>query len=716
MILPHSVVVDFVNKSLKGDTRTNLDDLLWNTLKVRSSTKSPSNPATTISVDEIGPAQRSEVPSGPPSEDYLDFHVSEGLAILNYTSGSPRGHPVADHCRGLILDLGMLQNGTRPMTSPGRGSSPIVAACMPRYFNYGESFQWPGNGTEESLPIAQTAHRRPLDGTYIQVFRWNGRCELSTRGTIGGGAFRAPFLKALRRASAAASCADDEAEEAFFQRSFSDAFDAFDIHTLWFEYTSPNNQIVTLYSDERATLLGGFYRNGKELSRNDIGELKATPAFSQTAVCIPIMFPSTVETLRKSFGSEQQADAADDKNHGSNVEEGFVVYIGDRRWKVKNPKWVLLHEWRFNLNPTKILENIFTRKDDLLELIATVPEEAVIYDPYFKMIDSINERIRELWNQFRGNPRKYQESAAVDDVARALFGWFRNDDAPIDFEIDPGRVGNIMKARMKAIEIMGVMPSVDANTAIASTTVANTKLIVPSSFTVFGCSDSTDVNVCIFAKSAEEFAAEYDLKEIQEASENAGKPVSVTVVNVVEGPDGVWRVNATRQGSAALIHNMVFRTARSPIPLTTTVPLSTKEMVQDVAIHLFRSLKDLLSKDTFAAEQEKRRASSDADLRIGYALEIMCRSFHPQDTHEWRSAMKTLVMKMVQTCLYWQDQTEAYHKQKLSSLAAEKLDLPEEVLIWYLYRGTRGVRDEAGKSFTLVVADDLDGGASTSNI
>ncbi|KAI9321125.1 hypothetical protein DFJ73DRAFT_876759 [Zopfochytrium polystomum] len=524
MILPHSVVVDFVNKSLKGDTRTNLDDLLWNTLKVRSSTKSPSNPATTISVDEIGPAQRREVPSGPPSEDYLDCHVSEGLAILNYTSGSPRGHPVADHCRGLILDLGMLQNGTRSMTNPGRGSSPIVAACMPRYFNYGESFRWPGNGTEESLPIAQPPIDAPclavekLDGTYIQVFRWNGHCELSTRGTIGGGAFRAPFLKALRRASAAASCADDEAEEAFFQRSFSDAFDAFDIHTLWFEYTSPNNQIVTLYSDERATLLGGFYRNGKELSRNDIGELKATPAFSQTAVCIPIMFPSTVETLRKSFGSEQQADAADDKNHGSNVEEGFVVYIGDRRWKVKNPKWVLLHEWRFNLNPTKILENIFTRKDDLLELIATVPEEAVIYDPYFKMIDT---------------PKK----------------WFKTS-------------RSISSARLK---------------------------------------------ICY-------------QRILSLQSKRNGAPVPMPI-----------------SGSATLWRSCV------------------------------------------AAFIRRTRTNGDVPKRT---TNRSCRRSLPR-----------------------------------------KLDLPEEVLIWYLYRGTRGVRDEAGKvfqaliqSFTLVVADDLDGGASTSNI
>ncbi|KAI9343061.1 hypothetical protein DFJ73DRAFT_842094 [Zopfochytrium polystomum] len=713
MPLPHSIVVDFIRQSLQSgahSTPATPAEALWNSLKVKSSTK---NTASADDDDEGDDDDRVD-PHAASGDNPLQSTAAdsrpggESLAIVNYTSGSPRGDPVAMHCRGLVLDLQALAAAA---TDPTGGEDPavIVAACMPRFFNFGESVRATGAAAvgDRPPPDSPCLAVEKLDGTYVQVFRWSGRCELSTRSVIGGGKFRAPFLAALRRRADG----DDDSDEGFFQKVFSAAFDAFDVHTLWFEYTSPNNQIVTLYDDSRVTLLGGFYQNGKELSRDDVRELSASSALAGAAVGVPIMFPTTIGDLLKSYETENRASAGNGKVNDSNVEEGFVVYVDDRRFKVKNPKWVVLHLARFNVprsrtDPAKILELLCSRPDDIRELMATVPVEAGLYEPYFNVIDVVNERIRRLWEQFRGHPKKYQASAAVDEAAPALFNWFRYDNAPINFQTDPGKSGKFMKARMAAIQIMNILPPPPVTK----------REVVPKSYTVFGCADSTDVDVCVFAKTAEEFFADYDMEEITGRPEYAGKTVDVNVVRISKDVDGVWRVKESRKGPAPLTHNMVFLTARSPTPLSTVVPLSVDDLVRGVATHLLRSLRDLLSTAAFAAERSNRRSSFEADLRIGYTVDVLRRGIPAIDTPDWRSAMKTLVMKMLQTCLYALDKTEAYHKQQLASVAAEKLDLSEEVLLWYLFRGTRGSPDSPdGETLRLLtesfaaVVDDISG-------
>lgn len=170
-------------------------------------------------------------------KDQLFIEVKEydcGLRVLNYNMiETPRNHPVADECRGLILDQ----------------DANVVSRSFNRFYNYGEA------GTDTSFSFDNVVVFGKEDGSLVKMY-WcpqTNRWEISTRGTAFAEAphvfgsldrqnwsFRDAILDALN------------VNEEEFQRNMS-LFDK--DFTYIGEYVSFMNRIVTLYPEPKVILL-----------------------------------------------------------------------------------------------------------------------------------------------------------------------------------------------------------------------------------------------------------------------------------------------------------------------------------------------------------------------------------------------------------------------------------------------------------------------------
>jgi hypothetical protein len=583
----------------------------------------------------------------------LRVATANGLAVYNYTAASPRNE-LTRLCRGLILDE----------------QFNIVAACMPRFFNITE--------TDIKLdPNAVYDVEDKMDGSYIQFYHYRGRIHISTRGTVSAES---------ATLSDGSNFADNVVtsmgfpRDAEFQSVLNGVFESLGLHTLWFEYTSPNNRIVTLYSDDRVTLLGGFTTSGSEL--DDEGRSAVHTALSAhcrlhtvSRRCSSI---AELDRLIHESNSSHEDEYDSSAPTSSPLLEGYIIHVDGVRYKYKNPKWVLAHLSTHNLTFERVLHNVLYRAGDVTELISMMPDLAATYVPVINTVRHLNRRIVELWGECRKLPSKYEvfQHASKSRDGVLLHRWYQNLELPPrDFAADicNNEVAS-MKRRITLIQQLDMLPKQISPARI------------PEEWSQFGCRDSTDVDIVIFVRRPELLYANYEASYFERLF--PGRSIDITVALIRES-NGAWFIKQTTRGVAAITHNIVLSTARSRTPLTSPLELDTRIMVSGISAHFLRFMNVLVPESTFLSERGNRNRALCAGNKIEYAASVL-RTVKPIDSDAWRSEMKAIVMKMLQAELYHHDRSEEYDKCELAAAAAAKLGLPESGLLWYLYRGTRG--------------------------
>jgi hypothetical protein len=607
----------------------------------------------------------------------IKSNTSCNLTILNYGGNSPKNE-ITNCCRGLIID----ENGQ------------IIAACMIRFFNIAEIKELVIN-KDVSYPVIGK-----VDGSYIQLYRYDGKIFLSTRGVINATTYQEYVMNALNIIN-----------QEMFQNVFSNLFDEFGIHTLWFEYTSPNNRIVTLYKKDQVWLLGGFLKTGHEIDPNTqklimgkldqmlktrferIGQgLSSRLQMIGDKVWTKLAWPIKIieENIRKLF--EQKCDLLQPNKFMASLNdldnifksdtkliEGFVIVINGVRHKYKNPAWVEAHVSAHNLTFEKILNNVLYRRGDINELIAIIPSLADTYNPVIELVDKLNQRINYLWKLLRGkHKRERYELAGLEPDGMTLYKWIIYDSEHYnDFATNVCK-DNIasMKHRIEIIDILGMRPKKDI------------QLIVPKEWALIGCKYSTDKDIIIFAETLQEFYADYDTKIFEEMFPDSEIDLNVALIRKI---NGTWRIMQTRKGIAVNTHNIVYFTARTPTRITCKVELNIHDMARVIASHVMSFMKALLPIELYAS-QSRNRTKALTEKRVEYAIDVL-RMIKPIDNQKWHSEMKSVVMKLLQLILYHLDTTEVYQKQELAEISSAKLGLSEDGLLWYLFRGTRGSYD-----------------------
>ena len=308
----------------------------------------------------------------------VKHYEEERIVLLDYHQlDSPKMHPIVIECRSLILCMDTLK---------------VVSRKFDRFFNYGEAVDY-----YHDFDLSRSVIMEKADGSLIGVYHHNGKWHISTRGMafaegehVMGGTFREKVLEAF-------GMSEDEFQSVFgvFNKNL----------TFVFEYTSPENRIVTKYERPEMVLLGA----------ND-GEKEWD---YETMYCNLVAYG--VKNIRK-VKTYQAADmdaVVKLANSLPNLEEGFVIYdpVSNKRMKVKSSLYVVAHAIRGNDPlPTKknLLRLLFAGELD--EFIAYFPEWEEKAKQVEAEVSEVQEKLGLAWGFFKSIESQKDFAIAVKDV------------------------------------------------------------------------------------------------------------------------------------------------------------------------------------------------------------------------------------------------------------------------------------------------------------
>lgn len=266
-------------------------------------------------------------------------YEDEGIVLLDYDQiASPKTHPIVIECRSLILNM---------------KNFGVVSRKFDRFFNFGEALEYYEDFNFGSSQIMEKA-----DGSLIGVYYWNDKWNISTRGMAfaegphqSGGTFKDKVLEAFGLS------------EGEFQLAFSEAVNS--EVTCIFEYTSPENRIVTRYEEPEMVLLEttGPHPSGSSL----LSKVKIL-----NAAGIKCRAP-------KFYSASDMDEVVQMVNSLPDLQEGFVLYdpMSKKRMKVKSSLYVVAHTLRGN-------DPLPTRKNLLKVLFTGELDEFITYFPEWK--------------------------------------------------------------------------------------------------------------------------------------------------------------------------------------------------------------------------------------------------------------------------------------------------------------------------------------------
>jgi len=152
------------------------------------------------------------------------------LVILNYSQiDSPKTNSIVMECRQLVLE---------------KGTWDLIFRSFHRFFNYGEALELTGD-----FDVSNAVALDKIDGSIIGVFRYRGEWLMTTRGVIGGdcqvGTFPLTFKELFDLTVS---------QYPRFWGALNELMQSHD-YCYTFELTSPENRVVTPYTDRALHLL-----------------------------------------------------------------------------------------------------------------------------------------------------------------------------------------------------------------------------------------------------------------------------------------------------------------------------------------------------------------------------------------------------------------------------------------------------------------------------
>ena len=325
-------------------------------------------------------------------------YPKDNLYVFNYCQiESPKTNDIVMECRGLIL----------------RDNFEIVCRPFDRFFNLGEALN-----ITEKFSVSNSIVYEKLDGSLCKVYHSGESWQVATRGTAyaesenyTGEIFQDLMLNAFG-----------------FQNlwNFSNALDLLLIPQDWtliFEYTSPNNRIVTPYTEDKMYLLGvrdNF--SGRDL-------------FSTVEPIYHALKNSLNVSLPKTFEFSNPEDMKEFVNSLDGLQEGVVAFDlkNNLRVKVKADQYVAVHRLRGDSIPTpkRILGLVVTNETE--EYLAYFPEERERFAPYMESFVKLQYRIQEIWDMSKNIEDQKEFALFVKDYMFSfiLFQARKNSEDPI---------------------------------------------------------------------------------------------------------------------------------------------------------------------------------------------------------------------------------------------------------------------------------------------
>lgn len=288
----------------------------------------------------------------------------DDVIVLNYDQiESPKTNEYVIECRSLILDRKMLD---------------VVSRSFDRFFNYGEALEITNQFDWNHAVVFEKA-----DGSLIKVYKHKGRWHISTRGSAYaevdhtmGGTFREKVLAAF-------DITEDQFQYIF--NSVHEGQSEPDV-TYIFEYTGPENRIVTRYDESQMVLL--------TVRDNTTGEYLPHSNIEQIAYAMRQYRSMNVRPI-DAYETNNLDDIIQMAKDLPALEEGYVAwdYKNDIRIKIKNPSYVAIHKIRENgqLSPKRIAALVL--ENDHEEYLSYFPEDAKFFEPFAQTLFGLRVQI-----------------------------------------------------------------------------------------------------------------------------------------------------------------------------------------------------------------------------------------------------------------------------------------------------------------------------------
>lgn len=273
--------------------------------------------------------------------------------VLNYGQiESPKYDEVVRECRGLIL------------------SKNLEILCRPfdRFYNLTED-------STKDFDITKAICWKKLDGSMLNGYHDTTSWQLSTRSTAFGEAlthmensFKSCFEKCVGKTVAE-----------FFEPLCRD-------YTYTFEYTSPENRVVTRYSEPAVYLLNARHKvSGLDVS---VEELKALA--KKLGVKLPDSYTfNSFDEIKEVLKSLPALD------------EGYVCYIPDIQWrlKVKNPSYLAVAHLRYDgvLSTKRVVYLVIMQEHE--EYLSYFEEDLPLFQPYIDAFNYMKSFVYDLFEK-----------------------------------------------------------------------------------------------------------------------------------------------------------------------------------------------------------------------------------------------------------------------------------------------------------------------------
>lgn len=289
-------------------------------------------------------------------------YQEDDLVVLNYNQIElPKTNPIVIECRGLILKLSTFE---------------VVSRSFDRFFNIGEVPE-----TCADFDITRATVFEKADGSLIKLYRYDGRWNVSTRGTA--------FAETENYTGSTFS---DMVCEAFQVDNLNAVnMNEWEECTFIFEFTSPLNRVVTPYDKPEMILLA--------IRNNRSGEYHTDLTAASNVLSCNHLNHRVVKTF--DFKNEDQLKSAAESL--PNLQEGYVCWdsVSNKRIKIKSPAYLAVHKLRGETTPTpkRIMALVLTKEQD--EYLAYFPEDKPLFDPYTWALVDLENAIKNKWEEVK---------------------------------------------------------------------------------------------------------------------------------------------------------------------------------------------------------------------------------------------------------------------------------------------------------------------------
>jgi hypothetical protein len=307
-------------------------------------------------------------------------HETLPLVILNYDQiESPKTHPIVRECRGLVLNS---------------EDYSLVARAFGRFFNWGE--------VADEMPLFDwnscKAYEK-VDGSLVLIYYFDGRWHANTRGSFAAW----PLFNDEYVAKFYGLPTTFKWSDGFLKALGVNSLDELNLDrsiTYVCEFCSLWNKVVRTYSEPCMYMLTRF-AGMEEIGPTYHPNFKTLGSYPLTSV------------------QDVQSFVTD---HPEATFEGIVVKDdGNRRWKLKNPRYVALHHMKGNgteiFKPKNLMPYILKNEGD--ELMTYFPEIKDVFAEYKGKVDEAYNVLETLWTANKDIP--VQKDFALSIVGRTPF-------------------------------------------------------------------------------------------------------------------------------------------------------------------------------------------------------------------------------------------------------------------------------------------------------